>query len=149
MEETAAPRSENQPEDPQAGPTAQESSPEPTPAAASEPTASSESGGAPAKEGEAAEPKRRTRRYGRGRDRGRCRHTELCKQGKRLDYKDIDLLRAFCRGQGRIMARQRAGTCSKCQRKVKIAIKRARFMGLLAYTEAPPRGGKPVGRAAW
>jgi small subunit ribosomal protein S18 len=50
-----------------------------------------------------------------------------------VDYKDIDLLRQFINPHGRIMGRKRTSLTAKQQRAVEEAIKRARFMGLLAY----------------
>lgn len=80
---------------------------------------------------------RRERRYSSLGDRSRCR---FCREKMRhIDYKDVDVLKALCRGQGRILSRQRSGNCAYHQRQVKTAIKRARYIGLLGYTEAPPR----------
>lgn len=54
--------------------------------------------------------------------------------GPLMDYKEIDLLRKFLTGSSKIMSRKRAGTSAAEQRAIKLAIKRARYMGLLAYT---------------
>ena len=51
-----------------------------------------------------------------------------------VDYKDTQLLRRFMTSYAKIAPRRRSGVCSKHQRAVARAIKRARFMGLLAYT---------------
>jgi small subunit ribosomal protein S18 len=59
----------------------------------------------------------------------------------RVDYKDVLTLEGLCRSRGRIIAGKRSGTCSRHQRMVKQAIKQARFIGLLSYTDAPQRGG--------
>jgi small subunit ribosomal protein S18 len=59
----------------------------------------------------------------------------------RVDYKDILTLQALCRGQGRIAAGKRAGNCARHQRMVKRAIKQARFIGFLSYTEGHGGGG--------
>ncbi len=53
---------------------------------------------------------------------------------KYIDYKDIDTLQKLLTHRGKIYSRKRSGNCAGCQRKVKNAIKRARFMGLLPYT---------------
>lgn len=50
-----------------------------------------------------------------------------------IDYKEIDLLRRFVSSQAKIIDPQHTGTCSKHQRRIARAIKRARFMGLLPY----------------
>lgn len=51
-----------------------------------------------------------------------------------IDYKDIDLLRKFVSERGKILPRRVTGTSSKYQRQLTRAIKRARQMALLAYT---------------
>ncbi len=50
-----------------------------------------------------------------------------------IDYKDTDFLRRFVSGQAKIVDPIHTGTCSKHQRRLAQAIKRARFMGLLPY----------------
>ncbi len=52
---------------------------------------------------------------------------------KHIDYKDIDLLKRFLTPSARMQARRRTDVTAKNQRKLAIAIKRARFMGLLPY----------------
>ncbi len=52
---------------------------------------------------------------------------------KHIDYKDIELLRRFLTPSARMQARRRTDVTAKNQRKLSIAIKRARFMGLLPY----------------
>ncbi|HAL45852.1 MAG: 30S ribosomal protein S18 [Planctomycetes bacterium GWF2_42_9] len=51
-----------------------------------------------------------------------------------VDYKDIEVLGKLLTHRGKIFSRKRSGNCASCQRKVKLAIKRARFMGLLPFT---------------
>jgi len=51
-----------------------------------------------------------------------------------IDYKDTLLLRKFMSSQAKIMPPKRTGNCSKHQRMVARAIKRARAMALLSYT---------------
>ncbi len=50
-----------------------------------------------------------------------------------VDYKEIDLLRRFVSSQAKIIDPRHTGICAKHQRKLAQAIKRARYMGLLAY----------------
>ena len=50
-----------------------------------------------------------------------------------IDYKDIDLLRRFISERGKILPRRVTGTSAKNQRKLTVAIKRARIMGLLPF----------------
>ncbi|MEK7586065.1 MAG: 30S ribosomal protein S18 [Patescibacteria group bacterium] len=52
---------------------------------------------------------------------------------KHIDYKDVELLKRFLAPSARMMARRRTDVTAKNQRKLSIAIKRARFMGLLPY----------------
>jgi len=52
-----------------------------------------------------------------------------------IDFKDTGLLYKFISGLGKIKARKRTGVCSKHQRKLTRAIKRARHLGLLSTTE--------------
>lgn len=52
---------------------------------------------------------------------------------KYIDYKDTDLLKKFLGPSAKILSRKRTGLTAGNQRKVALAIKRARFMGLLPY----------------
>ncbi|MBU3942364.1 30S ribosomal protein S18 [Patescibacteria group bacterium] len=54
---------------------------------------------------------------------------------KEIDFKEADLLSRFISGLGKIKAKKRTGTCSKHQRQVSTAIKRARHLGLLSPCE--------------
>lgn len=55
----------------------------------------------------------------------------FCKKNiQEVDFKDVNLLRYFVSGMGKIRARKRTGVCSKHQRKVANAIKRARHLGI-------------------
>ncbi|MBI3627315.1 MAG: 30S ribosomal protein S18 [Candidatus Sungbacteria bacterium] len=51
-----------------------------------------------------------------------------------IDYKEAEFLRKFVNPQGKIAKRTRTGVCATHQRLLSQAIKRARFLGLLAYT---------------
>ncbi len=55
-------------------------------------------------------------------------------EGPLLDYKEIELLRKFLTSSYKIMSRKRAGTSAREQRALQLAVKRARFIGLLPYT---------------
>ena len=50
-----------------------------------------------------------------------------------IDFKDVDLLKKFLNSHGRMIARKRTGVTAKNQRNLAMAIKRARFMGLLPF----------------
>ena len=51
-----------------------------------------------------------------------------------VDYKNSEQIRRFTSSYGKIVPRRRSGVCSKHQRKVSNAIKRARVMALLPFT---------------
>jgi small subunit ribosomal protein S18 len=50
-----------------------------------------------------------------------------------VDYKDTATLRRFLSGYMKILPKRRTGVCSKHQRKLATAIKRARIMALLPF----------------
>jgi small subunit ribosomal protein S18 len=69
-----------------------------------------------------------------------------------VDYKDVNLLRRFMSDRGKIRARRVTGTCAQHQREVAVAIKTARELTLLPYSQrtvserGPSRsGGRPGG----
>ena len=53
---------------------------------------------------------------------------------KEIDYKNTQTLRRFINSYMKILPRKRTGTCSWHQRKLAVAIKRARIMALLPFT---------------
>ncbi len=57
-----------------------------------------------------------------------------------IDYKQVDFLRRFVTDRGKIKARRKVGTCAKHQRRLAIAIKRARHVALLPYVAEAIRG---------
>lgn len=52
-----------------------------------------------------------------------------------IDYKDLDTLRDFVQENGKIIPARLTGTKAIYQRQLDTAIKRARFLALLAYTD--------------
>ncbi len=52
---------------------------------------------------------------------------------KYIDYKDSDFLLKLINEQGKILPRRITGTSLKYQRKVAVAVKRARHLALLPY----------------
>jgi small subunit ribosomal protein S18 len=54
---------------------------------------------------------------------------------KEIDYKDIDVLKDFIQENGKIMPARITGTKSRYQRQLGTAIKRARYLALLPYTD--------------
>ncbi|MBQ1948834.1 MAG: 30S ribosomal protein S18 [Treponema sp.] len=57
----------------------------------------------------------------------------FCANKAKIDYKDADGLRRFTTERGKILPRRITGTCSKHQRELSGAIKRARAICLLPY----------------
>ena len=62
-----------------------------------------------------------------------CRFT--AEKIKEIDYKDVGLLKDFINENGKIIPARITGTKSRFQRQLGIAIKRARFLALLPYTD--------------
>ncbi|MAO34303.1 MAG: 30S ribosomal protein S18 [Zunongwangia sp.] len=52
---------------------------------------------------------------------------------KYIDYKDPDFLMSFVNEQGKLLPRRLTGTSLKYQRKVAVAVKRARHLALMPY----------------
>ena len=53
---------------------------------------------------------------------------------KRIDMRDVSLLRAFLSERGRIISRRTSGNCAKHQRQITRGIRRARHAALLPYS---------------
>ena len=51
-----------------------------------------------------------------------------------IDYKDPQTLKYFITDRGKIIPRRISGNCAKHQRKVSVAIKRARMIALMPFT---------------
>lgn len=87
------------------------------------------------------------------RPRGKKKVCIFCKEhAEWVDYKDINLLRRFMSDRGKIRARRVTGNCAQHQRDVQVAIKTARELALLPYTQrtvnerGPGRGPRGGGR---
>lgn len=52
---------------------------------------------------------------------------------KHIDYKDTTILRQFLDASARLMNKRKTKLSSKNQKKVALAVKRARFMALLPF----------------
>ena len=52
-----------------------------------------------------------------------------------IDYKDLDTLRDFIQENGKIIPARLTGTKANFQRQLDTAIKRARFLALMPYTD--------------
>jgi small subunit ribosomal protein S18 len=66
----------------------------------------------------------------------------FCVDKTEIDYKDISRLRRYVSDRARIEPRRRTGICAKHQRRLALAIKRARYLALLPYTpdHTSPKG---------
>ncbi len=53
-----------------------------------------------------------------------------------IDYKDIDTLRAYVTETGKIVPSRITGTKAKYQRQLSTAIKQARYLALIPYTDS-------------
>jgi small subunit ribosomal protein S18 len=55
---------------------------------------------------------------------------------KQIDYKDLETLKAYISETGKIVPSRITGTSAKYQRQLATAIKRARVLALLPYTDS-------------
>lgn len=54
---------------------------------------------------------------------------------KEVDYKDLNILKDFINENGKVIPARITGTKARYQRQLGIAIKRARFLALLPFTD--------------
>ncbi|MAG56990.1 MAG: 30S ribosomal protein S18 [Planctomycetes bacterium] len=84
------------------------------------------------------EKRKRKNKFKKFAERTRCRWTQNKKENRDkvlvIDYKNVDLLAKLITSQGKIFSRKRAQASPRAQKRIKIAIKRARYLGLLPYT---------------
>ena len=66
-----------------------------------------------------------------------CRFT--AEEVKEIDYKDLNTLKAYISETGKIVPSRITGTKARYQRQLATAIKRARFLALLPYTDSHGR----------
>ena len=52
-----------------------------------------------------------------------------------LDYKNADQLKKFVNEKGKILPRRATGACAKHQRAITLAVKRARHIAVLPYSQ--------------
>lgn len=62
-----------------------------------------------------------------------CRFT--AEKVEQIDYKDIDVLKEFVTENFKLMPARLTGTKAGYQRQLSVAVKRARFLALLPYTD--------------
>ncbi|WP_071028201.1 30S ribosomal protein S18 [Peptoniphilus raoultii] len=53
---------------------------------------------------------------------------------KKIDYKDVEMLRNYISDRGKILPRRITGLTAKHQREMTVAIKRARQIALIPYS---------------
>ena len=67
---------------------------------------------------------------------GRKRYCRFTAEGiKEIDYRDLDLLRQYISETGKIVPSRITGTSARYQRQLARAVKRARYLALLPYTD--------------
>ncbi len=76
---------------------------------------------------------RTTQRQLLGRKRSRCPFKAAGVTS--VDYKDVDMLAKYLSEDGKILSSRITGVCALMQRKLTIAIKRARYLALIPYTD--------------
>jgi small subunit ribosomal protein S18 len=73
-----------------------------------------------------------------GQRRGLFRRRKVCKfcadKIDDINYKDVKLLQPFVPERAKVLPRRISGTCAMHQRKLRLAIMRARVLALLPYT---------------
>jgi small subunit ribosomal protein S18 len=75
------------------------------------------------------------RRGGRGRFYARRKVCGFCvNKVKHIDHKNIEVLKNYVSERFKMDARRKTGTCSRHQRALAAAIKRARILALLPYS---------------
>ncbi|MGM0602878.1 MULTISPECIES: 30S ribosomal protein S18 [unclassified Halanaerobium] len=67
--------------------------------------------------------------------RGHNKSCHFCGSDKKIDYKDLRTLNRYLTDRGKIIPRRITGNCSKHQRDITKAIKRARTVALLPYVK--------------
>ncbi len=81
-----------------------------------------------------AQPEQRERRK-RARYVPRRKVCAFCvEKVKEIDYKEVGRLRRYVNERGKIESRRKTGTCAKHQRRLALALKRARHLALLPFT---------------
>jgi small subunit ribosomal protein S18 len=76
-------------------------------------------------------------RDGQGQRRSLFRRRKVCKfcadKIDDINYKDVKLLQGFVPERAKVLPRRISGTCAMHQRKLRVAIMRARVLALLPY----------------
>ena len=75
-------------------------------------------------------------KFARGDAQIRRRNCYFCREKiDEVDYKNAAQLRRYISEKGKIRSRRITGACRRHQRQLAVAIKRARFLALLPYTD--------------
>src|SRR5438128_614041 len=73
-----------------------------------------------------------------GKKRGGFARRKVCRfcadKNVSIDYKDPGTLKYFITDRGKIIPRRISGNCASHQRKISVAVKRARMIALLPFT---------------
>ena len=78
--------------------------------------------------------KKRERKTAPGNLRQRKKYCYFCKENiDTIDYKNIGMLERYISDKGKIRPRRSSGNCVQHQRKVAMAIKRARVLALIPF----------------
>lgn len=65
----------------------------------------------------------------------RRRPCRFCIDKAPIDFKDTGLLRNFLTERGRIVPRRISGNCTRHQRELTVAVKRARHIAIISFAE--------------
>lgn len=65
-----------------------------------------------------------------------ARNCPFCKTNTSPDYKDFGTLQKYMSDRAKVLGKDRTGICAKHQRRLSVAIKRARHLALLPYIPA-------------
>jgi small subunit ribosomal protein S18 len=61
----------------------------------------------------------------------------FCDSGEEVNYREVEALKRYLTDRGKIIGRARSGLCRKHQRKLAVAVKRARYLALLPFLVRP------------
>jgi small subunit ribosomal protein S18 len=79
-----------------------------------------------------SEPQKKSGKWVQERGKRPCRF--CVSNTKTIDYKDVDTLKRFISDRGKILSRRITKNCTRHQRQLTRAIKRARVLALLSFT---------------
>jgi small subunit ribosomal protein S18 len=81
-------------------------------------------------------PKKTTKRRRSGPPKFRpvATNCPFCKGKVEPDYKDVENISKFVSDRSKIIGKDRSGVCAKHQKRLSIAIKRARHLGFLPFS---------------